>query len=465
MTEWNAREEAALALEAVLEQKGYSTIVLDRRIQAYPPSVDSRDKALVTRLVYGALSHRLTLDAVLDHYSRTPVRKMKPYVACTLRIALEQMLFEDRIPDRAAINEAVENVKHSRYKGLSGFVNGVLRAIVRDGKQIPLPEDPVERLSIKYSLPATMIRGWSAAYGQEMAEELCIRLSTEPRVCVRCNTLKTTPEALKKELIQKLGAEGVRDAGTLPELFYLERAEDLGNWPALVEGRMVVQNESAALAAALTLVKPGDQVLDLCAAPGGKSTMMAQRMLDQGRIISCDIYEHKIRLIQNQARTLGMTCIEACLHDGLEYEPSWEEAFDVVLLDAPCSGLGILRSKPEIRWNRSEKDEQELEELQYRLLQNAARYVRPGGRLVYSTCTLRAEENEWQMQRFLQEHSNFSEADVEKDLPSTAICDNIHNNYALMPEKGLPESGGWRVILPEAKGRDGFFIAACIKKS
>ncbi len=463
MTAWNAREEAALTLEEILAKKGYSSIVLDRRIQQYPPSVDLRDKALVTRLVYGALTHLNTLDALIDSYSRTPVRRMKPYIACTLRVACEQMLYEDRIPDRAAVYEAVEAVKHSRFKGLSGFVNGVLRAILRDGAAVPKVKDRLEQMALDYSLPAGILQDWEASYGPDMTLDIARRLSTETSVCVRCNTLKCTPEELEAELKKQLGDDAVRRSKALNELFYLGSAEGLGGWKALTEGRMVVQNESAALSAALSLVQPGMKVLDMCAAPGGKSTFMAQRMQNKGTLISCDVHEHKVRLMQAQMERMGITCCQTLQQDGTVFRPEWEETFDVVMLDAPCSGLGILRGKPEIRWFREEGDFDELVLLQEKLLSQAARYVKPGGRLVYSTCTIRAGENEGQMERFLSEYPDFSETDLEKDLPSVAICDTISNNYAKRPEK--PFSKGWRVILPEEKGRDGFFLASLVKQA
>ncbi len=460
MNAWNARKEAAQCLQEILSQNGYSTIVIDRRIQKYPPSVDYRDKALVTHLVYNTLSHLRRIDHLIDAWSKVPVRKMKPFIAAVMRITCEQMLYDERIPDRAAIHEAVEIVKNSPLRSLSGFVNGVLRAMERGGLQDTLPPDPVQAQAILYSLPDAVLEEWVRDYGQEEAFALAAVLAEEPCLQIRCNTLRTDPQALLEELVNQPGAVGARISETCPWILKLDHADGMAAWPAIREGRMVVQNESSVLAAMATLAAPDSRILDMCAAPGGKSTCMAQMMEDRGRIVSCDLYAQKVETVQAQSRRMDLHCLEARLQDGCQFVPEWEQAFDTVLLDAPCSGLGILRSKPDIRWNRAEADFTELPELQRRLLANAARYVRPGGRLVYSTCTLRAAENERQAHWFLTHFPEFAPADLQKDLPILGICDTIKGTYAQIPAT----DAGWCTIRPQEGGRDGFFIAAFTKE-
>ncbi|MCR5006866.1 MAG: 16S rRNA (cytosine(967)-C(5))-methyltransferase RsmB, partial [Clostridiales bacterium] len=384
----------------------------------------------------------------IDRVAKRPLRTMKPYIAATLEVAAAQVFYDDRIPDRAAIHEAVELVKHSRYQQLSGFVNGVLRAVLRAEETLEWPSDPAERLQVMYALPAVLVQEWIDTYGLERAEDLCRRLDTESALTVRCNTLKNTPEEILTALEMIPGQEGITPSVLCPWMFRLKSGADLKHWPLITEGRIVVQNESAALAAMLTQAAPGMKVLDLCAAPGGKSTMMAQMMQDQGQIISCDIYDHKVERIRTQAERMGITCIDAVLQDGTVLRQDWIEAFDVVLVDAPCSGWGIVRNKPDIRLNRSAEDHQTLEKLQKELLQTAQHYVRPGGRLVYSTCTLRPAENEAQTALFSESFPRFAPQDPQKDLPTLDLCDTIKDGH-----HGI-------IVLPEPLGADGFYLAA-----
>lgn len=450
---FNARKEAVECFLDIMEQQGYSSIVLDRRIRQYPPSVSSKDKALVTNLVYTTLTHCITLDALLDRYSKTPVRRMKSYIAAVLRISCAQLMYFDKIPQRAVIHEAVELVKHSAYRGLSGFVNGVLRAIQRNGCRMELPGDPLERLSIQWSIPMYMLRLWETAYGLETAALLARRSVDRKPVSVRCNSLCITPGQLQEELEQQLGQERVRRSPVCDAVFYLDTAENLRTWEAMKKGHMMVQDESSVLAALATGVRPGMQALDMCAAPGGKSMCMADMMENQGRIVSCDIHEHKLELIRQNAEHLGITCVHPMLRDGTLPVPEDRERYDAVLLDAPCSGLGILRSKPDIRYHHKEADIDELSSLQRTLLCQAQQYVKPGGRLVYSTCTITPQENERNAAWFLREFPNFIMGNLEKDLPTLHLCDTIKDS----------RKPGWCTILPQEAGRDGFFIATFTK--
>ena len=452
MDSFNVREQAARCLMEIRSRKAYVSAAVDRWIERFPASVSARDKALFTHLVYTVLTRESAITYRIDRVAKRPLRTMKPYIAATLEVAAAQIFYDDRIPDRAAINEAVELVKHSSYKALSGFVNGVLRAAERAESTIEWPSDLVERLSVMYSLPDFLIREWIWAYGEEQAEDLCQRLSSDSILTVRCNTLKDTPEQMQEALEILLGEDQVIPSALCPWMFRLKTGADLKHWSLITEGRLVVQNESAAMAALLSKAGPGMKVLDLCAAPGGKSTMMAQMMEDQGQIISVDVYQHKVERIQAQAARMGITCIEAVLQDGTIQREDWVEAVDVVLVDAPCSGWGIVRNKPDIRLNRSEEDHQTLETLQRDLLTQAQAYVRPGGRLVYSTCTLRPAENEAQTAWFLKSFPQFTTADLQKDLPTLDQCDMIKD--------GL----GGIIVLPEPQGADGFYLAALIKK-
>ena len=452
MGQVRVREAAARCLMEIRSGKAFVSAAVDRWIEGALKDADARDKALFTHLVYTALTHESAIAYRIDHVSKRPLRSMKPYIAATLEIAAAQIFYDDRIPDRAAIHEAVELVKHSAMQSLSGFVNGVLRAAVRAEDTLEWPKDPLERMTVLYGLPDSLIREWTAAYGAEQAEDLCRRLDSDTVLTVRCNTLKDSPAHVQEELEQTIGKDQVRPSSLSPWMFRLGTGADLKHWPLITEGRLVVQNESAALAALLTLARPGMRVLDLCAAPGGKSTLMAQMMEDQGQIISADLYPQKVERIRRQAELMGIHCIEAVQQDGTQARGDWTGAFDVVLVDAPCSGWGIVRNKPDIRLHRSEEDHGDLEALQRELLDRAQAYVRPGGRLVYSTCTLRPGENEEQTRWFSANYPQFQSTDPQKDLPILGLCDTIMDDH------------GGLVVLPEPGGLDGFYMAAWQKK-
>ena len=447
----NVRDAAARCLMEIRERQTYVSTAVDHWIERFPDTISARDKALFTHLVYTTLTHESAIVFRIDRVAKQPLRRMKPYIAATLEVAAAQLFYDDRIPVRAAIHEAVELVKHSRYRQLFGFVNGVLRAVLRAEETLEWPSDPLERLSIIYGLPIVLIQEWIGAYGLEMAEDLCRRLNTESGLTVRCNTLKNTPDQVLAALEEIPGQGQILPSALCPWMFRLQSGSDLKHWRLITEGRLVVQNESAALAAMLTLAAPGMKILDLCAAPGGKSTMMAQMMHDQGQIISCDIYDHKVERVRAQAERMGITCIEAVLQDGTSLRQDWIETFDAVLVDAPCSGWGIVRNKPDIRLNRSTEDHQALETLQRDLLRTAQQYVRPGGRLVYSTCTLRPAENEAQTAWFSESFPQFAPQDPQKDLPTLDLCDTIKDGH-----HGI-------IVLPEPQGADGFYLAAWTK--
>ena len=445
---WSARREAAQALMDILYDKGYSSIVLNRRLRNLPPEADRKDRAFISSLVYTTISELYYIDAVINTYSKTAVGKMKPWVAVVLRMTVCQLLFFDTVPDSAAVHEGVELVKRSRLRGLQGFVNGVLRGILRGAKKPALPdaeESPLAYASILHSIPAWILKIWLDAYGYSKMMELAEVSHGPKRLCLRCNTLKISPEEFLVMLRDKVGAENVRPGDYLPECAYIRDGGDMAAWPEFKQGLFIVQDESSALAGRALGAKPGDRVLDMCAAPGGKSTHIAQLMQNTGAIISRDIHEHKVKLIAENAARLGVSIIQPQFRDGVAWEPEEEGSYDEVLLDAPCSGLGILRSKPDIKLNREPDHIGELVKLQTALLEAASHLVRPGGALVYSTCTINPAENEDTVQLFLEKHQDFFIENFEKDLPRKLECDTIKDGYA--------------VLMPVKAGMDGFFIA------
>ena len=354
-----------------------------------------------------------------------------------LRLGIYQILFMDKVPDRAAVHETVELVKRRGKARAAGMVNAVLRKCVASKSTLPrLPQnDPLRRMTVQYSHPRWLVERLVSLVGAEEAEEF-LRLDNRPvATCIQTNPLKTTPEELAQEL---------RDAGVsvqphpwLAGCFEITGTGDLERLPAFAEGRCTVQDAAARLAAMAAAPAPGDRVLDVCAAPGGKSFAMAMEMGNRGDILSCDIHPHKLKLIENGAARLGITIVRTALADGRERHAAWVEQADVVLADVPCSGLGIIRKKPDIRW----KDPAALAALpaiQRAILGNAAAYVRPGGVLVYSTCTVLPEENGGVVTDFLSGHPEFVKEDF--DLPGIGSC------------------SGDATLWPQRTRTDGFYI-------
>ena len=451
---WSARREAAQALLEILYENGYSSIVLNRRLRNLPAEVDRKDRAFISSLVYTTLAELIYIDAVIDTYSKTPVAKMKPWVAVALRMTVCQLVFFDKVPDSAAVHEGVELIKRSKFRGLQGFVNGVLRGILRGDKKPSLPgsaESLLARTSILYSIPVWILTIWRDAYGGSKMTELARASHGQKPVGLRCNTLRIAPEDFLAMLREKVGAKNVRPGCILPECAYITDGGDIAAWPEFRQGLFTVQDESSALAGRALGVKPGDRVLDMCAAPGGKSTHLAQLMQNTGVIVSRDIHEHKLKLIEDNARRLGITIIQTQFRDGVAWAPEEEDSFDAVLLDAPCSGLGILRSKPDIKLNRTPEQIPELRKTQLALLEAASHLVRPGGALLYSTCTVNPAENEENVRLFLEKHQEFFIENFEKDLPRELECDTIRDGYA--------------VLTPVEAGMDGFFIARLRRKA
>ncbi len=446
----NIRQEAALALEEILCRGGYSSLTVNEYLKKIAAQTEERERRFFTNLVYTTLEHLPSIDAIIAAHSKTPLKKIKPYLLVCLRLGICQLKYMESVPERAAVNETVEMVKKSKFRALSGFVNGVLRAAQRSGCEYALPDperEPIKALGLRYDMPEWIVALWLRDYGREQAEALLQKMQQPGCVCLRANTLKASTAEIGKWIAEKAA---VTQSEAVSEAFYAQHIGDISKWNLYQEGYIAVQDESSMLAALATGAKAGDRVLDLCAAPGGKSTFMAQMMKDQGEICSRDLHEHRVKLIEENAARLGISCIRAEVSDGAVARAEDAERYDVVLLDAPCSGLGIMRSKPDIKLHHRPEDMEELVQLQKRLLSVAAAAVKPGGTLVYSTCTLNKQENDEQVEWFLKKYPNFMLKDLENRLPSLPECDRLWKKYLTL----------W----PQAGGHDGFFVARLEKK-
>lgn len=439
----NERETAAEVLISILDKKAYNNIALKTTLDA--SNLNSLQRAFVTELVNGTLRNLILLDYVISCFSKTPIKKLRPLILNILRISVYQILFLDKTPESAVCNEAVKIVKKRGFKQLSGFVNAVLRNIVRNKDNISYPaENTSEYLSIRYSYPIQLIEYWLKELNYEQIEQLCISSAEPPDISACVNTIKTEPQALKTMLESENIA--VFDSAILElSALRLSKTGDLSKSQAYNDGLFHVMDESAMLAVKALNPMPNERILDVCAAPGGKSFLCAYMMKNSGAIHARDIYKHKLELINSGAQRLGISIITTDIHDAAVVSDI-EAVYDKVIIDAPCSGLGLTRKKPDIKYNKKAEDIAALAQLQRDILKASSAYVKTGGTLVYCTCTISSKENldnvEW-------------------------FCNNFNYKLdSLVPyiKAEIPgRERGYIQILPQMFGTDGFFIARMIK--
>lgn len=428
-----ARDVALRALVACERQGAWSDGFLKKEIGN--AGLDGRDAALATRLCFGVQQNRMLLDFWLSNLSKIPLAKMEPAVRSILRLGAYQILFLDRVPDHAAVNQAVEQArKNSRNPRSAGLVNGILRSLIRQKSELPQPPD----LSTRYSHPQWLVEAFSRRLPPEEVEDLLRADNSAPPTCIQINTCKVGAPVITEALRQE--GMTVSPHPWLPDCLLLQGTGNLEQSAAFQRGWFYVQDAAAKLAVLAADPRPGMEVLDACAAPGGKSFATAIAMDNQGRVISCDIHPHKQILLQRGAERLGLPIIQPEVLDGKDCKEDFLNKFDLVIADVPCSGLGIIRKKPDIRY----KDPEPLAGLpkvQSAILENVSRYVRPGGVLLYATCTLLERENEEIVAAFLEKRKDFT---LEKfQLPGPfGLC-----------------ADGMLTCWPHRHGTDGFFFA------
>lgn len=440
----SARRLAYQALYDILEKEAYANITLQNILQRWP--LKKEESHLLTELVYGVLRTYNYLLWIISKLSKEKLKKIHPSVKILLCLGLYQLIFLSRIPESAAVNESVKIAKKVTHQGNVRFINGVLRSFLRQKESFVIPSAKENELlhdELTYHLPAWLIKRWVQDFGREKAEKIFAAFNETPSLTVRVNLLQSTPT----QLMSVFHSENIeaRQVKAIPEGFVIEKGASQFFSHVLKKGLAYVQSLSSMVPAKVLNPKPGEIVLDMCAAPGSKTTQMAEIMGNIGYIDAWDIYPHKISLIKKNAKTEGITIIHAGVKDASKPMAQIKEKYDKVLLDAPCSGLGVLGHKAEIRWRRKEEDLLAFPPLQKSLLQCAASYVKPGGTLVYSTCTLQKEENEEMIRWFLQEHPEFTPKDFSlEELTSS--------------EEGM------LTIWPYQWGSDGFFVAKLKKK-
>jgi 16S rRNA (cytosine967-C5)-methyltransferase len=436
----NVRELALEALVNVEKKQAYSNLLINNYLDS--GKLNKKDAGLFTEIVYGTIQRTMTIDHYLTPYIEKQ-KKLEDWVKVLLRLTLYQMLYLDKVPERAAIYEAVEIAKKKGHKGVASVVNGVLRSIQRQGvPNLEAMKNDVDRISISTSHPRWMVEKWIAQYGVENTERMCEMNLVPPSQTARVNTAKASVE----DVISMLKAQGFDvEKGEVAEESIVSNKGNLAYSNAYKNGFITIQDESSMLVARTLGVEPGQTVYDSCAAPGGKTTHIAELMKGTGTVISTDLHEHKVRLIKEQADRLGLSNIEVKAMDSRKAREVFQkEMFDKILVDAPCSGFGVIRRKPDLKYTKTMQDVKQLATIQSAILGEVAPLVKKGGTLVYSTCTIDKEENTEVVRAFLENNQDF-----EIDM---SINDLVPHKLEAYIQDGMLQ------LLPHYFGTDGFFI-------
>lgn len=440
----NIREIIVGALMEITEEEQYSHIVL-REVLAKYQYLEKRDRALISKVVEGTVENMIQIDYILSQFSTVKVEHMKPFIRNLLRMSVYQMKYLDTIPESAICNEAVKLAQRRGFYSLKGFVNGVLRSTARGLSEVREPDKektPRRYLSVHYSMPEWILDKWLAQFDFATVERICKGLEKESRTCIRCNLSR----ASKETIIEKLRAQNV----TVKEMPYLDYALEISDYnylqalTAFKEGLFQVQDVSSMLVAEVAAPKWGDYCIDVCAAPGGKSLHLSDKLNGSGCVEARDLTDYKVALMQeNLERTKRINMI-AVRQDATVFDGASVEKADILLADLPCSGLGVMGRKPDIRFKMSEAKQQELVKLQRKILDTVWSYVKVGGTLVYSTCTIGADENQYNIKWFLNNYP------FRLESIDPYLCESLRSRTT---------KAGYVQLLPGVHGTDGFFIA------
>ncbi len=444
----NAREIALTMLIEILEEKKLSHVVINEGLKK-ASELEKKDRALISRIVTGCIEHTITIDYDLDRFSKVKVKKMKPIIRNILRMAVYQLKYMDQIQDFAICNEAVKLAKKRGFVSLSGFVNGILRTMVRQKEvlyQIPNEFTELEKLSYEFSTPLWLVDFWSKQYGVQGTKEILAAFEKDKETTIRCNELRVSVS----ELTAMLEQEGivVQPGHLLTEALRIASYDSLEKMEAFNEGLFTIQDESSMLVGHIADVKKNDYVIDVCAAPGGKALHIASLLKGTGHVLACDKTPYKVDLIQQNVQRLKITNVTAMVADALELKNELIEKADLVIADLPCSGLGVIGKKPDIKYNMTLESMKELAKLQKEILKVVTTYVKPGKTLIYSTCTINPEEN-LENVRYL-EMLGFELEEINPYLPQKLWSETTKQGYLQ--------------VLPNQWNTDGFFIARLRKR-
>ena len=458
----NEREIVLAVLLEVTENGQFSHIILRDVLSKYQ-YLEKRERAFITRVTEGTLEHMIEIDYILDRFSKVKVKKMKPVIRAILRSAVYQLKYMDSVPDRAVCNEAVKLAVRKGFSGLKGYVNGVLRSVARGLDDVQYPGEKMEELSVRYSCPKWILDLWGRTYGTEVIEKMLNDFQQEKPVTIRCCLNRISPDRLR----ERLEAEGitVEMHPYLPYAFQISGYDYLNDLAAFQEGLFTVQDISSMLVAEIASPEAGAQVIDVCAAPGGKALHTAEKLYmaeaqllkdenaqknrTAGHVEARDLTEGKVELIRENIERTGLTNISAVCRDASVPDRDAEGRADLVIADLPCSGLGVIGKKPDLKYKASPEGIDSLVRLQQKILSCAQSYVKPGGTLIYSTCTVNPGENIDNVHWFLQQYPEFSPGDIRD-----RICPELRESVV---EKGCIQ------LLPGVHESDGFFIARLVR--
>lgn len=422
-----ARNIALKSLYEINIKQAYSNIVLDKFINENREKLSNLDINFISELVYGVVTWKLTLEYIIQKYSKTKIKKMSDWVKNILYLGSYQIIFLDKVPKSAAVNESVNLCKKYNFKSV-GLVNAILRKIEKsDYKEISNITNSITRISLKYSMPEWIVKKICDEYGEEETANICQNLNLRPNISVRINRLK--------------GKMDLGEKGILEDFRTITGTKNITKTKEYIEGNITIQDEAAGLSSFVLAPKEGEIVLDACSAPGGKTTYLAELMHNKGKIVAWDIYEERLKQVEQNAKRLGIDIIQTEVHDATKLKEEYVEKFDKILLDVPCLGLGVIRRKPDIKWNRQEEDIKEISDIQFNILKTCSKYLKKNGTLVYSTCSMLKEENDAIIEKFIKEE-NFETVNIEEQIP---------NEFSKITTKDMVQ------FLPSQK-HDGFFI-------
>ena len=438
----NTRDLVLSMLKEIYAGNEFSHILLRQVLDKYD-YLESNEKAFIKRLTEGTLERTIELDYVINQFSKTPVNKMKPLIRALMRMSVYQILYMDAIPDSAVCNEAVKLAALHKFTSLKGFVNGVLRNIVRKKQDISYPDkekDFVQYVSVKYSLPVWMVEHFVAEYGKEKSLFICAGLLQERPVTVRLK--ETLQEEEKQQLLEEWKKQGIciQPHPYLSYAYVLEKTEGVRNVTGFEEGKVTVQDVSSMLVAHVAGIEPEMKILDVCAAPGGKATHAAQKLKGTGQVIARDLTEYKVNFIRENADRLELSNLVAEEWDACVMDETKKEWADIVFCDVPCSGLGVMGKKRDIKYRLTPESLKEVVVLQQQILSTIWQYVKKEGILMYSTCTVNREENEKQVQ-WIVDNFPFEVVSMKESLPKEVQKDESEYGLQLLP--GIHETDGF----------------------
>lgn len=437
-----------LALEALYKidnEEAYSNIVLDELLNKNRNALSNKDINFISELLYGVTTWKLTLDTIIQKYSKIKIKKISPWIINILRMGAYQIVFLDKVPKSAAVNESVNLCKKYGVKSV-GFVNAILRKIEKkDYLELFEIKDEIEKISKTNSMPQWIVKELAKEFDTEKVNEICENSNLKPKITIRVNNLKTT----KSELIKKLQSKKIEvEEGILEDFLYLKNVKNITKLEEYKQGLFTMQDESAGLTALVLNPKEGENILDCCSAPGGKTTYIAEIMNNNGNIIAWDLHKKRLEKVKENSKRLGINIIKTEVNDATVLKEEYIEKFDKILIDAPCLGLGVIKRKPDIKWQRKFEDIIEISKIQEKILNICSKYLKKGGILVYSTCSIIQAENDIIIQNFI----NDSIFDLEEI-----------NNINISKIENKIERKGVKKLYPNEK-MDGFFIAKLIKK-